>query len=208
MVDEAHSLGVLGKTGRGIAEHFGVDPRDVDMLMGTLSKAMASCGGYIAGSRELLSTSSTLRPASSLAAACRRPARPPRWLRCGSCRPSPSASNDFKANSRLFLSAGEGAGPQYRHERRHARSCRSSPATRCTRADALAAMFERGINVQPILYPAVEEEKARLRFFITSPHTEEQIRHTVEMLTEEIAKIDPRHLKAAAQIGVGDVRSL
>ena len=53
MVDEAHSIGVLGRTGRGIGEHFGVDPRDVDLWMGTLSKAMGSCGGYIAGSRRL-----------------------------------------------------------------------------------------------------------------------------------------------------------
>ena len=59
------------------------------------------------------------------------------------------------------------------------------------------AMFERGVNVQPILYPAVEEEKARLRFFITSAHSEEQIRYTVDVLAEEIAKIDPRHLNAA-----------
>ena len=54
MVDEAHSLGVLGATGRGIGEHFGVDPQDVDLWMGTLSKTLASCGGYIAGGRELV----------------------------------------------------------------------------------------------------------------------------------------------------------
>jgi len=52
MVDEAHSLGVLGKTGRGLGEHFGVDRLDVDIWMGTLSKALASCGGYIAGTSE------------------------------------------------------------------------------------------------------------------------------------------------------------
>src|SRR5205823_6517015 len=54
MIDEAHSLGALGKTGRGITELFGVNPRDVDLLMGTLSKAMGSCGGYIAGCHELI----------------------------------------------------------------------------------------------------------------------------------------------------------
>src|SRR5262245_23358837 len=54
MIDEAHALGVLGATGRGSAEHFGIDPTRVDIWMGTLSKALASCGGYIAGKRELI----------------------------------------------------------------------------------------------------------------------------------------------------------
>ena len=54
MVDEAHSIGVLGKRGRGIAEHFAVNPADVDLWMGTLSKSLASCGGYIAGCRALI----------------------------------------------------------------------------------------------------------------------------------------------------------
>ena len=54
MVDEAHSLGVLGKTGRGLFEHAGVAPGDVDIWMGTLSKTLVSCGGYVAGSRPLI----------------------------------------------------------------------------------------------------------------------------------------------------------
>ena len=54
MVDEAHALGVLGTRGYGTAEHFGIDPRQVDIWMGTLSKTLAGCGGYIAGCRELV----------------------------------------------------------------------------------------------------------------------------------------------------------
>src|SRR5690606_26166680 len=54
MVDEAHSFGTMGKTGHGVAEHCGVDPRRVDMWMGTLSKSASSCGGYIAGSQALV----------------------------------------------------------------------------------------------------------------------------------------------------------
>ena len=50
-------------------------------------------------------------------------------------------------------------------------------------------LFERGINVQPILYPAVEESAARLRFFITSTHTPEQIDHTVDTVAEELREI-------------------
>jgi acyl carrier protein len=54
MVDEAHSIGTMGAHGRGIGEHFGINPTDVDIWMGTLSKSFGSCGGYIAGKRELV----------------------------------------------------------------------------------------------------------------------------------------------------------
>ncbi len=53
-IDEAHSAGILGAHGRGISEHFGFDPREVDIWMGTLSKAFGSCGGYIAGPHALV----------------------------------------------------------------------------------------------------------------------------------------------------------
>jgi 8-amino-7-oxononanoate synthase len=53
MVDEAHSLGVLGKTGRGIQEHFDLDPSDIDVKMGTLSKTLAGSGGFVAAREEI-----------------------------------------------------------------------------------------------------------------------------------------------------------
>jgi 8-amino-7-oxononanoate synthase len=74
MIDEAHSLGVLGERGRGIREHFGLSGSDVDIWMGTLSKSLASCGGYIAGSRSCVSA---LRCSWN-------------WHAKGSCRPAPA----------------------------------------------------------------------------------------------------------------------
>ena len=59
------------------------------------------------------------------------------------------------------------------------------------------ALFDRGINVQPSRYPAVEERAARLRFFITAGHTEEQIRHAVGVTAEEVERINPRYLAQA-----------
>lgn len=50
-LDEAHSVGAMGKNGRGVLDYFGVDPKDVDILMGTFTKSFASSGGYIAGSK-------------------------------------------------------------------------------------------------------------------------------------------------------------
>ena len=54
MVDEAHSSCVLGKTGGGVDEHFGLEPTDIDLKMGTLSKGLGTCGGYLAGSHALV----------------------------------------------------------------------------------------------------------------------------------------------------------
>jgi serine palmitoyltransferase len=53
-VDEAHSIGALGRNGRGVCEYCGVDPADIDILMGTFTKSFGGMGGYIAGSRELI----------------------------------------------------------------------------------------------------------------------------------------------------------
>jgi len=52
-VDEAHSIGALGKNARGVCDHFGIDPNDVDILMGTFTKSFASVGGYVAASKEI-----------------------------------------------------------------------------------------------------------------------------------------------------------
>ena len=61
-------------------------------------------------------------------------------------------------------------------------------------------MFARGVNVQPILHPAVEESAARLRFFITSLHTPEELRYTVDAMVEELEKIDPKYLRRTANV--------
>ena len=64
--------------------------------MGTLSKAMGSCGGYIAGSKELIEYLKYTSPGFVFSCGLPPPARPRRWLRCGCCRPSPSASRSCR----------------------------------------------------------------------------------------------------------------
>ncbi len=76
MVDEAHSFGVLGRNGRGLREHFDVPPEAVDIWMGTMSKTLAGCGGYIAGCQALVDTCATWHRGFSTASAC-RPGRGP-----------------------------------------------------------------------------------------------------------------------------------
>src|SRR5690349_14559308 len=62
MVDEAHSLGVLGPRGFGLADRAGIDPGEVDIWMGTLSKTLVSCGGYIAGRQDLITYLKRMAP--------------------------------------------------------------------------------------------------------------------------------------------------
>ena len=196
MVDEAHSIGVIGRTGRGIGEHFGTLPADVDLWMGTLSKAFGSCGGYIAGSATLVRWlkytvpgfvySIGLPPAAAGAALgaiellCREPER----------------VTKLRENARLFLQLANDAGL----DTGSSGGSGIVPVILGNSINALRlsrAMFARGINVQPILYPAVEEKAARLRFFITSSHTSDQIRRTITAMQEELAKIDPGYARRA-----------
>ncbi|XP_055028497.2 serine palmitoyltransferase 2 isoform X1 [Misgurnus anguillicaudatus] len=53
-LDEAHSIGALGPTGRGVVEYFGLDPKDVDIMMGTFTKSFGAAGGYIGGKKDLI----------------------------------------------------------------------------------------------------------------------------------------------------------
>lgn len=65
-LDEAHSIGAVGKTGRGVCELLGVDTADVDVMMGTFTKSFGSCGGYIAGSKVYYLCTSVLFTKSSI----------------------------------------------------------------------------------------------------------------------------------------------
>ncbi|MEV0335542.1 aminotransferase class I/II-fold pyridoxal phosphate-dependent enzyme [Nocardia sp. NPDC050717] len=186
MIDEAHSIGVLGAHGGGIGEHFGVDRGDVELWSGTMSKALAGCGGYVAGSAELIrflkyttpgfvySVGMTPMNAAASAAAIRQ------------LRADPAPLERLRHNARLFLRLARAAGID-------TGDSADTPIIPCIIGDSLRTMrlsntlLRRGVNVNPIIYPAVPEDLARLRFFVTACHTEAQIRETVAVLAEELA---------------------
>lgn len=192
-VDEAHSLGTMGPRGRGIAEHFNIDPADVEIWMGTLSKALGSCGGYIASSAALIRYLKYTAPAFVFATGISPANTAAALAALRQLEADPGRVSRLRSRSRLFLSLA----------RQHGLNTGTSNDTpvvpiilgnsvHCLKLSA--AMFKRGINVQPILHPAVEETAARMRFFISSEHTEEEIRRTVRVLVEELEKIAPEHL--------------
>jgi len=181
MVDEAHSLGVLGATGKGIRESCNVPGTDVDIWMGTMSKTLAGCGGFIAGSRVLTDILRHLAPgflysvglaptlaAASLAALERLIAEPGRVAQ-------------LQERGRQFLDEARGAGLNVGTSAGFA-VIPVITGSSLKAAQWANALFAEGINVQPVFYPAVEERAARLRFFICSTHEPEQISMTVEKL--------------------------
>jgi 8-amino-7-oxononanoate synthase len=193
-VDEAHSAGILGARGRGIAEHFGVDPRDVDIWMGTLSKAFGSCGGYIAGAQALIDYLKYTAPGFLFAAGITPQNTAAALAALRLLEAEPERAVRVRERAALFLKLAKQRGL----DTGLSEGTPIVPVILGNSMDSLRlsqALFDRGINVQPILHPAVEEKAARLRFFITSEHSEKQIRDTVAAVAEELKKIDPRYLR-------------
>ena len=188
MVDEAHSFGILGSRGLGIQEHFGLSGGDVDIWMGTLSKTLASCGGYIAGERALVEHLKCAAPGFVYSVGMPPPAAAAALAALRLLQAEPQRPKTLRVRGRQFLdmarefgldtglSIGLSVIPAITHS--------SLKAVRLSEA-----LFRRKINVQPIVYPAVQEGAARLRFFISSQHTEAQIRTTVEALAQEMRRL-------------------
>ncbi|MBX3379044.1 MAG: aminotransferase class I/II-fold pyridoxal phosphate-dependent enzyme [Phycisphaeraceae bacterium] len=188
LVDEAHSLGTMGSTGRGIGEHWGVARRDVDLWMGTLSKTLGSCGGYVAGSAELIELLRYTAPgfvysvglapsnaAAALAALTVLRAEPHRVTRLHEL-----SALFLREATRRGLNTGLAAGTPV------------IPVVVGSSVKSLrmaGALHRRGINVQPILHPAVPEHSSRFRFFVTANHNEVQIRDTVRIFADELATL-------------------
>ena len=189
MIDEAHSMGTMGNHGRGIGEHFGINPADVDLWMGTLSKGLGSCGGYIAGCKALIEFlkytvpgfifSNGISPALSAAA----------LASLQILQAEPDRVNRLHRQAKRFLKSVKSHGL-------NTGVSQNTPIVPVIIGSSLAsarlsgALFERGINVQPMIYPAVAEDAARLRFFLSCKHTDEEIDYTVKVLAEELAKIE------------------
>ena len=188
MVDEAHALGVLGPRGFGVADHFGVDPTEVDIWMGTLSKTLVSCGGYIAGSRELIGYLKLALPGFVFSVGMAPAAAAAALAALDLLRREPARVRRLNDRAELFLRLAREGGLDV------GGSIGAAIVPVITggsiRAGRLAqAMFDRGVNVQPILYPAVPERAARLRFFLTAEHSEEQIHAAVQILVEESRRV-------------------
>jgi acyl carrier protein len=187
-VDEAHSIGTLGASGRGIAELQNIDRSDVELWMGTLSKSFASCGGFIGGSKALVEYLRYTTPGFVFAAGI-----PPGNVGAalGALRMmqrEPGRVTRLHDNAWQFLKLA-------READLNTGFAMGTAIVPIITGSSIAALqlaeclFRNGINAQPIIHPAVEDNQARIRFFISAAHKPEQIESTVQIVSREWKKI-------------------
>ncbi len=172
MVDEAHSLGVLGKTGRGIEEHFDLEGV-VDIKMGTLSKTIPSVGGYIAGSRDLVTYLKHMSRAFVFSAALPPPQVAAALAAFEVMEEEPWRLEKLQRNITYFLDGLHARGFDTLNSQTAIIPivCGSDE-----RALAMAKYCqENGIFIQPILPPAVPSGSSRLRANVTAAHSLDDI---------------------------------
>jgi len=191
MVDDAHGIGVLGPTGRGTAEHFGLED-EVDLVMGTFSKSMASVGGFIAGDAVVVDyikhrarsmIFSAAPPPASVAAALATVEIMDR---------EPERRERLWANTRFFAEGLRSLGFDTGDS--------STPVVPVVVGEDLAALrmvsrlHEEGVFVNCVLSPATPPGRALIRTSLMATHTREQLERALDALGRvgrEVGVIQP-----------------
>ncbi len=184
MVDDAHGDGVLGKDGRGIIDHFGLEGR-VDIDMGTLSKAFGCLGGYIAGRKELrdylINTArsfiyTTAHPPSVPAAAMEA-------IRM--IQDEPQHLRQLWENTPYFKKSMSDMGFDIGHSQTPITPVMAGESG--TAVELSRQLFEEGLFAKPIVFPLVAKDKARVRINVTAQHTREDLDEAVAIF-EKVGK--------------------
>lgn len=187
MVDDAHGFGVLGKHGRGTAEYFGLED-DVDIIMGTFSKSLASLGGYMVANHEVVDFvrhtsrpfifSAAITPASTRTAleALRilkaEPERPAKLLEITRCMRDRLQSYNLPIGEDNIIPII----PIYTY-------------TKLRTLVAVKMLYDRGVYVNPVLPPAAPEGECMIRTSYMATHTKEILVRAAEIIRDVISNL-------------------
>ena len=180
-VDEAHGLGVFGKNGRGVCDHFGVT-NDVDIIMGTFSKSLASIGGFVAGDKEVINylrhnSRSYIFQASSTPAAT------------ASARTALQILKDEPERIEALWEITNYALEKFRNAGFEIGETESPIIPLYVRAVEKTFMvtklaFDEGIFINPVIPPACAPQDTLVRVALMATHTKEQVDFAVEKLAK------------------------
>ena len=184
MVDDAHSFGVLGDTGAGTAEYFGLTD-DVDLIMATFSKSLASIGGFVAGDPKVIDYLKHRARALIFSASTPPPAIATVLKALEVLQREPERRNRLWENSRFLLENLKGMGYNLGKT--------ETPVLPVIIGDDMLTfriwreLFDEGVYVNPVVAPAVPEGTARLRVSCTATHTRDQLSRALEVF-EKVGK--------------------
>lgn len=192
-LDEAHSIGCIGRTGRGVCELTGVNPRDVDILMGTYTKSFGAAGGYVAGPRDVIEFLRMHAPSTlygtSIAPAILQQIISSLAIISSTSSPGPEGNEGrqkletLRDNTKYFRRRLQESGY-------HIIGHPDSPVVPLMIYNTCVGMYitrklrDEGIGAVMVGFPATELFKARIRFCLSAGHTREMLDRVVEVLDE------------------------
>lgn len=179
IVDDAHGIGVFGKTGRGIIEDYDLLDK-VDMITGTFSKAFGTVGGYAIARKEIITLLRYYSRQNIFSAAATPQAAASAIKAIQLVDKEPKLRNSILENIEYFRNGLETIGLDYGNTESaiFPVMVRSEQNVK----EAARVLFDQGVYVNPISYPAVPEKLSRLRFSITAMHTKKDLDETLDVL--------------------------
>lgn len=184
LADEAHSIGVVGRTGRGVCEHFGLDPREIDIRIGTLSKAIPSVGGFAAVHAHVGAILRYTSHARVFSAAMTPPDAAAALAGLEILEREPERVTRLHRNAALFRARLAEHGLDTFHSETAVVPVRV--ADRLATLATAHELLERGIYVNPILSPGVPVGSERLRCFVTASHSTADLLLAADTIAEVV----------------------
>ncbi len=181
LIDEAHSIGVLGQDGRGLCEYAGVDPAQVDLIIGTLSKTLASCGGFIGGSAPVIEWLRYTLPGFVFSVGLSPVITAAAQTALQLVQKESWRLEKLRRNAAIFVEAAHEAGL----DTGPAIGRGVVPILFSDSYETVAAsqhLMANGYYVPPIIQIGVPKNQPRLRFFLSAAHTEDEIRGVIGLL--------------------------
>ena len=183
LIDEAHSIGVLGADGRGICEYAGVDPARIDLIIGTLSKTFASCGGFVGGKADVIDWLRYTMPGFVYSVGLSPVITAAAYMALQLVQQEAWRIEKLRRNAEFFVEqaheAGLDTGP--------ALGRGVVPILFSDSLETLAAsrhLMNNGYYVPPIIQIGVPKDQPRLRFFLSASHTEADIKGVISLLAK------------------------
>jgi 8-amino-7-oxononanoate synthase len=181
LVDEAHSIGVMGEHGRGLCEYTGVDPARVDLVIGTLSKTFASCGGFVAGRQDVIDWMRYTLPGFVYSVGLSPVITASAYAALELLKAEPWRIAKLASNAEFFRDTAQACGL----DTGPAIGRAVVPVLFASDHETMAAsrhLLENGVYVPPVVRIGVPKDQPRLRFFISASHSEDDIRLVCDLL--------------------------